>query len=138
MHIAGVQDAGARTREGAYERLNALCYVDAHLKLAAVGSNAEYLASPNREHDAIDNVMLMHIAQPAFVAMRDYRFIVRVDESGTFQAPWVRTLGELCTEDLPPGMPWGTSGRHAVAQHKARTRKGLAETDARIGLVNGS
>jgi hypothetical protein len=138
VHVARVQDAAASTPEGAYERLNALCHVDAHLKVTAVHSDTAFLESPKREHDAIDVGMLMHVAQPALVAMQDYRFILHVDESGTFQAPWVRTLGELCTEDLPSGLPWGTSAREVAGRHKVRTKKDLAAIDARIGLRNSS
>lgn len=132
LHIASVQDGAARTAEGSYERLNAFCHIEAHQRAEAARFGGDYLASKKRDHDAIDAALLMHVAQPAFIATQDYRLIVKVDRTDTFQAPWIRSLGELCTRELPRGLPWGPSAREAATALNARTREELVELDARV------
>lgn len=81
------------------------------------------------ENDAEDLQLLMHIGEGAFLATNDFNLVAHVDASGTFQAPWVRTLGELLTTTLPVGLPWGRTARRALAVHGARPRAQLRELE---------
>jgi hypothetical protein len=80
------------------------------------------------ENDAEDLQVLMHLAE-GFVATNDRSLVEHVDSSGTFQAPWVRTIGELLASNLPQGKPWGDSARRAAAKHKSRSPAGLRAFD---------
>jgi hypothetical protein len=74
------------------------------------------------ENDAEDLQLLMHLAEGAFLGTFDLNLIEHVDASASFQAPWVRTLGELLSADLPVGLPWGKSARRIARAHRARER----------------
>lgn len=68
------------------------------------------------ENDSEDLANLMHIAEPAFLLTRDDGLIRAVDESGTYQAPWVLRLEEFLRGSLPVGLPWGGSARSEAAR----------------------
>ena len=87
------------------------------------------------ENDAEDLQLLMHIGEGAFVATFDLNLIEHVDASGSFQAPWVRTIGELLTSKLPKGLPWGRSARRAAAEHQRRSRDQLRELERQVREV---
>jgi hypothetical protein len=78
---------------------------------------------------AIDLNLLHHLADGLLIASRDYRFIEDVDASGTSQAPWVRTVGELIAGKFPSGPPFAASARLAWKKHRPRTRLRLGELD---------
>jgi len=62
-------------------------------------------------NDSQDTQLLMQVALPAFVATDDRRLLQDVDASGTYQAPWVRTLKDLLTGELPACLPWGPDAK---------------------------
>jgi hypothetical protein len=75
------------------------------------------------ENDAEDLQLLLQLAQPAFLLTKDSRLISLVDDSKTYQGPWVRTFGELITDPLPSGVPWGKSAREQARLFRRRPRK---------------
>jgi hypothetical protein len=62
-------------------------------------------------NDSQDAQLLMQVGLPAFVAMRDKRTLADVDASGTYQAPWIRTVEDLLTAELPTCSPWGPAAK---------------------------
>ncbi len=98
-------------RFNAFQRCTALHILKHHRDRA-------YVAEDN---DAEDVGMLQHIAQPAFFVVCDRRLIQSVDEAGTFQSPWVRTIGELLTDQLPTGVPWGDTARAQARLFRRRS-----------------
>lgn len=90
------------------------------------------------ENDAEDLQLLWHLAEPAFLATNDLNLIEHVDASGSFQAPWVRTIGELLTMDLPRGLPWGRSARRALDNHRRMDRVALNRLEAKVRRDIGS
>jgi len=87
---------------------------------------------PKAENDAEDMQLLMHLGEGAFLATEDRDLIFKVDSSDTFQAPWVRTVAELASIELPVGIPWGKSARRAAERHVVRTRSQLKELDVEV------
>jgi hypothetical protein len=74
--------------------------------------------------------MAQHIAEGVFVATDDLRFIVNdVDQTASFQAPWVRTPWELLVAELPTGLPWGRNAKKARQRHQPRTVDALKEIE---------
>lgn len=71
----------------------------------------------------------MHLADDVILVTSDIDLIERVDDSGTFQAPYVRTMGELLTGPVPDGPPWGVSARRAAKAHAKRRRDRLTELE---------
>jgi hypothetical protein len=67
------------------------------------------------ENDSEDITHLMHLVEPAFLLTRDGDLLKSVDASGTYQAPWVRTLEQFLRAPLPVGRPWGISARLQAA-----------------------
>jgi len=120
--VAGVEDAAER--------------LDAHLAAEALEGLHAAKKTPNRakpkENDAEDFQMLQHIAFPSFVATKDVRLIGLVDESGTHQAPWVRTMVELIEDELPDGKPWGSTAREQAARFVRPTAKERREREAAL------
>jgi hypothetical protein len=84
------------------------------------------------ENDAEGLQLLMHLAEGAFMATYDLALIEHVDASGSFQAPWVRTIGELLTIELPVGKPWGRSARRAAEAHRPRVRSELRQLEESV------
>jgi hypothetical protein len=77
--------------------------------------NAARGATEPTENDLEDIQSLMHLAESAFLLTHDNRFIRAVDESGTYQRPWVLRLSDF-RRALPPGRPWGRNARLAAAR----------------------
>lgn len=86
-------------------------------------------------NDADDMALLHHLAHPAFIATWDLNFLATVDKSGTYQAPWVRTLGELLTDPLPKGVPWGATAARAARDLNRRTRAELRELEKSVRVA---
>jgi hypothetical protein len=108
-------------RGGMHERFEGF-YRSAGLHAARSRGRAMGRLPKSTENDAEDLQILMHLGEGAFVATNDFRLISHVDASGTFQAPWVRTVEELLTETLPGGLPWGRTARRALSAHRPRQR----------------
>jgi hypothetical protein len=69
-------------------------------------------------NDVYDIFQLMHVGDEAFFVTHDRKLLERVDRSGSFQSPWVRTLAEVWNEDLPTGRPWGANARKFAASFR--------------------
>jgi hypothetical protein len=112
-------------RYGAQERLHAFGACLAQMIYGAAG------ATP-ATNDSEDIQLLQHLAGDVIVLTSDYRFIERVDRTGSFQAPYVRTPWEVLLRDIPPGPPWGRCARRAKQNHTPRDRPTLVamEKDA--------
>jgi len=81
------------------------------------------------ENDSEDVQLLMHLADDVMLVTSDFGLIERADDTGSFQAPYVRTIGELLTQSAPEGPPWGRSARRALKSHSKRERRGLHDLD---------
>jgi hypothetical protein len=84
-------------------------------------------AEPNH---AIDLHLLHHLGEGLVLATRDYELVELVDMSGSFQAPWVRTIGEVVLGRAPVGPPFSANARKVSAKHRARSRERLRGSDA--------
>lgn len=115
---------GVQERWHGYYRTAALYAVR-----AALGSYRQPEAN-----DSEDLQLLMHLGDDVVLATFDKGLIQYVDAAGSFQAPWVRTLGELMQGLAPAGPPWGRSARRAAKTHVSRDRRALRglEDQARI------
>jgi len=78
---------------------------------------------------AIDINLLQHLAEGLLLVTRDYELIEDVDATGSAQAPWVRTMGELLLGRYPAGLPFGYGAIVARRKHCARRRAQLARYD---------
>jgi hypothetical protein len=122
---------GMHERFEGYYRAAGLHAAVARLRLTGL------LPKPD-ENDAEDLQLLMHLGEGAFLATYDLNLIEHVDASGSFQAPWVRTIGELLTLELPTGQPWGKSARRAAAAHRPRVRSELRQLEERVRASRAS
>jgi hypothetical protein len=96
-------------------------------RLLQSGRGAETAAG----NDAQDVAQLMHVGEQAVLVTRDGRLLRSVDDSRSFQGPWVRTLVEALTEGMPSGTPWGRPGRRIAESFLRRPiEELLAEEDA--------
>lgn len=86
-------------------------------------------ATPHTKNDAIDANMLQHLAEGLTLVTRDYRLVERVDGSGSPQAPWVCTVGELLAGRAPPP-PNFLAGRLLSPSRPPRTSEGLRILEA--------
>jgi hypothetical protein len=112
-----------RARFDAYSRLLDLHFERAYSR--AVGNRPAH--TPNH---AIDVNLLQHLADGLIVVTRDYELIEEVDATGSVQAPWVRTVGELIAGRIPAGPPFALGAKRAAAKHKARNRSDLCRLDS--------
>jgi hypothetical protein len=80
-------------------------------------------------NDAQDVLQLQHIGEGAFFMTRERKILKLVDQSRTFQAPWVRTLVEVLTERLPRGSPWGRHARRLGAVFHRRSYDELRQAE---------
>jgi hypothetical protein len=88
----------------AAERLDAhVCTFAYRLHMAALGERMP------KQNDGGDISLPVHLGAGCFLITQEKRLVDIVDQSGTFQAPWVRRLNDL--DDLPEGLPWGDSAR---------------------------
>lgn len=82
-------------------------------------------------NDVEDSRLINHVASPGdLVACLDFAFLTFVDRSGTFQAPWVRTIGEILTDPLPPPQGWGRPARRFAEGFKRRGRAELVRLES--------
>lgn len=96
---------------------------DAYFATAASVGVDHAMKLPRRkphDNDVEDLGLVALVALPTLVVTWDLGLVAEVDRSATYQAPWVKTLGELLTDPLPRGLPWGES---AVRQSKAFLRR---------------
>jgi hypothetical protein len=109
---------------------------DAFFSVNAIVAARDAKKTPHQlkphENDAEDLQLLLQLAQPAFVLTQDNGLISYVDDSGTFQAPWVRTIGELLTDPLPSGVPWGRSAKQQAKNFRRRPRKERSELERKL------
>jgi hypothetical protein len=110
---------GVQERLHGYFRLVAL-----HAVRAAAGTHRR-----TTENDSEDVQLLMHLADDVVLVTSDVDLIARVDDTGSFQAPYIRTIGELLALPIPPGPPWGRTARRAAGAHTKRSRTRLNELD---------
>ena len=77
----------------------------------------------HEDNDAEDDGMLMHVAWPAVLLTNDQALLEKVDASGSSQAPWVRSAGDLLRNGVPPGVPWGPSAKKASSRFRRPDRE---------------
>lgn len=102
------------------ERLHALCAVMA-LRTAKMGTNTQGFKD-RKPNDTPDLNVIAQVGLGAFVVTDDLRLIADVRESGTYQAPWIRTTPEFLAvdiEDLPRGLPWGDEAKREAERFYA-------------------
>jgi hypothetical protein len=116
--LPGMQPPPAAERFNAYMRVMG-GYL---LRTGRGGSTAS-------ENDAQDVLQLQHVGEGAIFVTREQKILELVDRSGTFQAPWVRTLVEVLTERLPRGMPWGRHARRLRAMFRRLPYKELRDSE---------
>lgn len=118
---------GMSIRHGRQERLHG------YFRLVALYAvRAATGAHTTTANDAEDVQLMMHLADDVLVVTADHKLIQRVDETATFQAPYITTVGELLARGAPQGPPWGRSARKAVAAHAPRTRNALVKLDQAV------
>jgi hypothetical protein len=122
-------------RGNVQSRKHAFYTVAALHAVRALKYPGSYSRDPNTAED-ID--LLQHLATPAVLLTRDFDLIEDVDYSGTFQRPWVRTLGELLKDGSPPGRPWGRRARRFAQKFRRRTRKELGALESSIAAEIGA
>jgi hypothetical protein len=105
-----------RHRLHAFDRLSAL---------EAAKSAKRSPRKKAKDNDGIDWAMLLHIARPAFLATWDLDLIDLLRDAATYQAPWVVTLGEMLTDPLPLGNPWGHRAEMRGPLFRRRSRDEL-------------
>jgi hypothetical protein len=109
---------------------------DAYRKLSRSHSESAYdratgRARAHEENDAIDLNLLHHLAEGEIILVtRDCRLVESVDKCGTVQAPWVRTVGEVLSGQIPTGPSFGENARRETDRHRPRRRKDLQQLDA--------
>jgi hypothetical protein len=102
-----------RMSDAVADRFDAHIAVTARrLRTAAAGARMP------KANDGTDAALTMHIAEGCFLVTGEAQLIKLVDESGTYQRPWVRRLDDL--DDLPEGPPWGASARQAADAFERR------------------
>jgi hypothetical protein len=109
------------------ERFNA--YLSVMGKYLLTTGRGDERAAAN---DAQDVVQLQHIGEGAIFVTREKKILKCVDDSGSFQAPWVRTLVEVLTERLPRGLPWGRHARRVFASFCRRSYDELRDEETRL------
>jgi hypothetical protein len=98
---------------GAVERLDAASRVFVRHVIAA-----GYHGRLPESNDYEDFRLLLHLAVPVFLVTNDTRLVKLVDETRSFQAPWVRTLAQMQARDLPTGVPWGSDARRQAREFR--------------------
>jgi hypothetical protein len=73
-----------------------------------------------KKNDGVDFTLAMHVAEDCILVSADDQFIAIADQSGTYQAPWIRRMNDL--DDLPEGPPWGESAREEARRFKRRPK----------------
>ncbi|HEY3821810.1 MAG TPA: hypothetical protein VGL81_31810 [Polyangiaceae bacterium] len=75
-----------------------------------------------KKNDGVDASLALHIGEGCFVVTNDGKMIDLIDESRTYQAPWVRSLDDL--GDLPGDPPWGAAAREVYRSFRRRKTSG--------------
>ena len=109
------------------ERIDAHCRYHAYCVVQAAQSHR--YATSRRENDFQDIPLLFQFARPSLIVTRDYKFIEGVDRSGSIQAPWVTTVGELLRGRSPDGEPWGEYARDFYQRFQPRVAAALGALD---------
>jgi hypothetical protein len=93
--------------------------VDAHIQTTALRLHAAARGArlPKR-NDGADVSMSTQVGSGCIMVTDEWQFVDIVDQSGTYQAPWVRRLDDL--DELPEGLPWGDTAREAQRAFKRR------------------
>jgi hypothetical protein len=86
------------------ERFDAYLSV-ATLRLGLAAIEARSVAT----NDGADMLLLQHIGAGFMLLSDDRQLISLIDESQTYQRPWVRRLNDV--DNLPDGPPWGESAQ---------------------------
>ena len=103
-----------RLSDAAAERADVhICTMALRMHVAARGARL-----PKR-NDGADVWMPVHVGEGSVAVTDERRLIDIVDQSGTFQAPWIRNSDDL--DELPHGPPWGESAREQARAFKRRT-----------------
>lgn len=71
-----------------------------------------------KENDGADLSLMAHLGEGHVLLTDERQLVDVVDESDTYQAPWVRRLDDL--DELPEGPPWGESAREAARAFRRR------------------
>jgi hypothetical protein len=130
-YIAREIELSMRVPGGVYQRLHGWCHYCALGTVHAVRAPKGGRPAPApEENDTDDMHLLTHLYDSCFVMTGDYRFVAKVDESRTFQAAWVRTPGELLTDELPRGVPWSNAARREA--HRFIRRRDLRDHDLAV------
>jgi hypothetical protein len=92
---------------------------DAHIRTTAFRLHAAARGArlPKR-NDGADVSMSTQVGSGCLVVTNEWQFVDIIDQSGTYQAPWVRRFDDL--DDLPEGLPWGENAREARRLFKRR------------------
>lgn len=108
--------------------------IDAFIRVAAfrtarriVSRNTRNMARPASPNDAEDEANLLQLGRPAVLLTREHDLIEDVVASGSPQAPWVVSLGELLTDPVPTGVPWAGA---TPTQRRSRAERNELEEEA--------
>lgn len=82
------------------------------------------------ENDVEDLSLLQHLADDVVLVTDDRRSILAIDETGSMQAPFVRSPWEILEGIVPDGPPWGLGAWEAATGHAPRTRDTLKALEA--------
>jgi hypothetical protein len=126
-HVREMHPARGMRPPPPQERFNAYLRVAAD-QLLKTGSETETAAA----NDAQDLLQLTHVGEVAIFVTQEKKILRLVDQSGTFQAPWIRTLAEVLTERLPRGRPWGRHARRIAASFHRRPYAELRDAEAQL------
>ena len=72
-----------------------------------------------KRNDGVDFSLPMHVGDGAMLITREKQLVALVDQSGTYQAPWVRHIDDL--DEIPDGLPWGENARQIARAFKRRS-----------------
>lgn len=93
---------------------------DAHIAVTALRLHSAGLgARMPKENDGADLALTMHIAEGCVLVTNETQLVKLVDDSKTYQAPWVRRLNDL--DDLPQGPPWGEGARRLAQSFRRKS-----------------
>ena len=105
----------------AQERLDAqLCSVAYRVHQVKWGAR-----SP-KKNDGADLSLPIHIGEDCFLLTREWKLVDLIDESRTYQRPWVRRPDDL--DDLPKGPPWGDNARQQSLMFQRRDERARRRT----------
>jgi hypothetical protein len=107
--------------DAAAERVDAhICVTALRLHLAATGARMP------KKNDGADVGLTIHLGEGGILVTNENPLVDLVDQSGTFQRPWVRRLNDL--DALPDGLPWGEGASEAARTFQRRPGSSTAKT----------